>query len=346
MQQAGYRVHHWGQEPAWENFARPDPTPGEVLVEVEACGIGLTVLNCIDGQLADDPSLLPRVPGHELVGRVRALGDGVDPALEGRRIVAYFYLSCGSCAECVAGRDSRCRRLGGWVGVHCDGGYAPWTTLPARNAIPVPEELDPVQATVVPDAVATPVHVCGTRAAVGPDDRVAVIGAGGGVGIHMAQVARLRGARVAGLDVVEEKLATLEELEVQPIHSGDVGSLDPSFWREGPPTVVIDLVGSEATLAWAAQALDMGGRLVLLTTFRDRTTRVDPRAMVFRETAVIASRYASRWEVAQAAALVATGRVSPVIGAIVGPEAVPGVHSQLREGSLLGRGALRWEPPG
>jgi D-arabinose 1-dehydrogenase-like Zn-dependent alcohol dehydrogenase len=338
----GYRVHEWGGDLVWEELAVPEPGPGEVRVDVEACGIGLTVLNCMSGDLSDDPALLPRVPGHELVGRVTEVGEGVDTALEGRRVVAYFYLSCGSCAECVAGRHSRCRQLGGWVGVHRDGGYAPVTVLPARNVVPVPDALDPITATVVPDAVATPVHVCRTRAQIGSDDRVAVIGAGGGIGIHMVQVARLLGARVAGLDIHEDKLAELERLGTTPVRSDDFGALDASLWSDGPPTVVIDLVGSGASLTWGTEALDMGGRLIVLTTFRDRRITIDPRELVFREASVIASRFCSRSEVAHAAELVASGRVVPVIGQTVGAADVPAVHAELRDQRLVGRGALAW----
>lgn len=341
--QHGYRVHEWSGSPRWESFDRPEPGPGEVLVRVEACGIGLTVLNCIAGDLADDPGLLPRVPGHELVGTVTGVGPGVDEAIIGQRVVAYFYLSCGACSHCLSGDDSRCSNLAGWVGVHRDGGYAPWTVLPARNAIPVPRSLDPVSATVVPDAVATPLHVCHTRAQVSPHDRVAVIGAGGGVGIHMVQMARLLGARVAGLDLQADKLAAVEDHGGLPVRADDLDSLDPALWSDGAPTVIIDLVGSAATLAWSVAAVGMGGRLVVLTTFRDRAVSIDPRELVFRELAVVGARYAGRGEVAAAAELVATGRIRPVIGAVVGPDGVADVHEQLRAGTLLGRGALRWD---
>ena len=341
-EQTGYRIASWGGDLQWETFDRPAPGAGEVLVQVEACSIGLTVLNCINGDLANDADLLPRVPGHEFVGRVTAVGPGVGEHLVGRRVVAYFYLSCGTCQPCLAGHDAQCLNFGGWVGVHRDGGYAPWAVLPAYNAIVVPDDLDPLDATVVPDALATPVHVCTTRARVTPQDRVVVIGAGGGVGIHMVQMARLLGARVAGMDLHDDKLALVEEHGALAVHSGDLSAVDPSLWSDGPPTVVVDLVGTAATLAWGAAALGMGGRLVVLTTFRDRTLTVDPRDMVFREIAVIGTRYAGRSEVALAADLVASGRITPVIGEVVGPQDVPGVHDALRSGALLGRGALRW----
>lgn len=337
-----YRVHAWGTNPVLEEVPDPVPGPGEVLIEVEACGVGLTVLNCINGDLADDPDLLPVVPGHELAGRVVEAGPGREPAeLVGRRVVAYFYLVCGTCPACTAGLDPRCSRLAGWVGVHRGGGYGPRAVLPWRNAVPVPEDLDPVSATVVPDAVATPLHIAG-RADIRPGDRVAVVGAGGGVGVHMIQIAGLHGADVVGLDVAEDKLATIESLGARAVASPDFTSLDPGLFDGRPPTVVVDLIGTPASTGWALDGLGMGGRLVALTTFRDRPVPIESRDLVFRELSVVGSRYATRSQVTRAAELVASGAVQPVIGSVTGPAGVLGLHDRLRTGDLVGRGALRW----
>jgi propanol-preferring alcohol dehydrogenase len=338
----GYRVRNWGTDPEWEEMPDPTPGPDEVLVEVEACGVGLTVLNCINGDLSNDPALLPRVPGHELVGRVSAAGPGSGADLVGRRVVAYFYLVCGTCPACRAGTDPRCSRLTGWVGVHRDGGYAPRTVLPAHNAIPIPDEIDPVAATVIPDAVATPVHVAG-RAAIGPDDRVVVLAAGGGVGIHMVQVALARGASVAGLDIVDRKLAEIESLGAVAVRSDDLAAVNAdAIFEDGPPTVVVDLLGIPGSMGWSLGALGMGGRMVALTTFRDRTEVVESRELVFREISVLGSRYANRAEVAEAARLLAAGSIRPIIGATSGPGDVLEIHDMLRSRALTGRGALDW----
>jgi D-arabinose 1-dehydrogenase-like Zn-dependent alcohol dehydrogenase len=336
----GYRLHAWGEEPRWEAIEVPDPGPGEVLVEVEACGIGLTVLNCMNGDLDDSPEVLPLTPGHEVVGRVAATGEGVVSSRVGDRVMAYFYLSCFRCRWCLSGNESRCDRRAGWYGVHRDGGYAPLTIMPAGNAVPLEGDLSASEATVIPDAVATSVHVCRRRLGLGTGDLVAVIGAAGGVGAHMIQVAAACGARVAGLERTDEKLGLVSRLGAIPVDSSDLSAELDEF--DGAADAIVDLVGTRQSLTWSMEHLRAGGRLVVLTTFRGRTFEVDPRALVFHESSIVGSRYASRSELIEASALVSSGRVKAVIGETVGPSEVDAVHGALRAGELLGRGALVW----
>jgi propanol-preferring alcohol dehydrogenase len=257
--------------------------------------------------------------------------------------MAYFYLVCGSCEACVAGEDSLCRNLAGWVGVHRDGGYAPLTVLPVRNVIPLSESVPAAQATAIPDAIATPLHVCKTRARIQRNDRVVVIGAGGGVGIHMVEMAALFGAQVIGLEAHARKFDIVRRMGGMPVLSTSFDGLDVrEVWGGGQPTVVIDLVGSRASLSWGLRALALGGRLVLLTTFRDVEVVVSPRDLVLREVTVLGSRYASKDELRESAELVAAGRIHPVVSHVVSPRDVEDVHRALVEGTLLGRGAIEW----
>ncbi len=343
MQIEGYRIHAWGGELQWESFEIPDPGPGEALVRVEACGIGLTVLNWMRGDLGNDPALLPRVPGHEIVGWVETVGDGVLAPAPGDRVVAYVYLSCGHCQPCRSGQDSMCANLGGYVSIHCDGGYAPYVVLPARNLLPLPTSIPAVQAVAIPDAVVSPLHMVRTRGQVRPGDRVAIIGAGGGLGLHMIQIARLYGAEVAGLEITEAKLAAVEEVGARPVDSTFFDDVNPrALWDGERPSVVIDLVGQPESLAWGFRALAPGGRMVLLTTFRDIDFPVEPREMVVRELSLLGSRYVSKAEVVEAAELVEAGHVRPIVTQVVPPEGVEEVHRALRRGTLIGRGALQW----
>lgn len=342
MQAQGYRIHAWGGPMRWETWEVTPPGSGEALIQVEACGIGLTVLNCIRGDLSSDAPL-PRVPGHEFVGRVQAVGAGVSPHLVGKRVLGYFYLTCGECEACRSGRDSQCANLAGWLGVHRDGGYGSYTTIPAANALPIPETIDPALATAIPDAIATPLHVCKTRLGLTPLDRVVVIGAGGGVGIHMVQMARLFGAAVCGLDINEDKFPAIRDAGGEPALSRDWDAVRlPEAWQGQPATAVINLIGTPDSLNWSISALGMGGSLAVLTTFRDRSFPLSPREMVFRELKIVGSRYASKAEVLEAARLVAEHRITPVISQIVEPDSIEQVHEALRNNTLLGRGAVRW----
>jgi len=337
------RIHSWGGDLVIEDVPEPDLQDGEVLVDVAACGVGLTVLNYMRGDLGNDPNDLPRVPGHELVGRIVKVGPGVEREREGELVAAFFYLFCGRCPRCLAGKEDLCESLAGFVGVQRDGGYVERVSLPARNAIRLPDNMDPVLATVVNDAVATPVHVAGL-ANIGPGQRVAVVAAGGGVGIHMVQVAQLFGAEVAGLDVTNQKLAYLEgELGVIAVESSDFGAVTmPERW-DGKADVVVDLLGRPESLRWALGALAGDGRLVTLTTFRNVNFPITPREMVLSQLSILGSRYCTRAEFDLAARLVAGGQVKPVIGRREGIANVHEIHEDLRTGRLLGRGAVVWQ---
>jgi propanol-preferring alcohol dehydrogenase len=333
-------LHQWGGEVTLEDVPAPTPGPGEVLVKVEACGVGLTVLNYMRGNLGASDRV-PRIPGHEAVGRVVELGAGVDGLRVGDRVMVYFYLSCGACDLCRAAHEPLCRNLQGNVGVARDGGYAEYLALPTFNLLPVPDGIGPVDATAVPDAIATPLHVS-RRAGIGPGDLVMVVGAAGGVGMHMVQMARLFGAEVIAVDLGETKLKATRD--VGAMGTLDFGAPDAAgALRALAPhgvTVAIDLVGSRETLAFSLERLGRQGRLVVLTTFPGVSIEVAPRLMVREEITILGSRYASRWEVAQAARMVAAGRIRPVISEVVPLERVDELHARLRARTLLGRGAI------
>jgi len=334
-------LHAWGDALAYEKVPTPAPGRGEVLVRVEACGVGLTVLNYMNGNMDRRPELLPRIPGHEFVGTVAELGPEVDTLRVGQRVMAYFYLACGHCDYCRLAHEPLCRNLRGNVGVVTNGGYAEYAVLPAFNLLPVPDGLTPVGATAVIDAIATPLHVS-RRAGIGPLDRVLVIGAAGGVGIHMVQMARLFGATVIAVDIGVAKLAATREAGATAAIDFTAPDARETLRAAAPSgvTAAIDLVGKAETLAFALDALDRRGRLVMLTTFPGVTLSVPPRQLVRDEVAVMGSRYASRWEVSEAAALVAAGRIKPVVSEVVRLERVGEVNAKLRAGTLLGRGAV------
>jgi propanol-preferring alcohol dehydrogenase len=122
----------------------PEPAPGEVLVEIAACGVCRTDLHVIDGELPNPK--LPIVPGHEIVGRVAALGRGVTDFLLGGRVgVPWLGATCGVCPYCRDGRENLCDAPL-FTGYTRDGGYATHALADARYCFPLPERLDDAEA--------------------------------------------------------------------------------------------------------------------------------------------------------------------------------------------------------
>ena len=112
---------------------------------------------------------------------------------------------------------------------------------------------------------------------------------------------------------------------------------------DGRADAIIDLVGTRESLTWGLSRLATGGSICMLTTFRGIELPVQPREFVFREMSIVGSRYASRSELLEAAAMVERGEVRPVVGVSSGPREVESIHDLLRAGRLEGRGALVWD---
>lgn len=123
--------------------AVPSPAPGEVLIEVAACGVCRTDVHIVDGEV---PARLPVVPGHEIVGRVAALGERVEGVAIGERIgVPWLGGTCGRCPYCRSGRENLCDRPV-FTGATRDGGYATHVTADARFCFPLPDGIGDVAA--------------------------------------------------------------------------------------------------------------------------------------------------------------------------------------------------------
>jgi len=122
----------------------PRPAQGEILVEIAACGVCRTDLHVVDGELPHPK--LPVVPGHEIVGRIAAIGDGVTGFAVGDRVgVPWLGFTCGVCAYCLAGRENLCDRPL-FTGYTRDGGYATHTIADARYCFPLPQQMDDAEA--------------------------------------------------------------------------------------------------------------------------------------------------------------------------------------------------------
>ncbi len=169
---------------------RPEAASGTLLLEVAACGVCRTDLHVVDGDLTDPK--LPLVLGHEIVGRVAAVGAGVTGWEIGTRAgVPWLGAACGSCRFCTTERENLCDEAR-FTGYHIDGGYAEWAVADARFCFRLPEYLSDVAA--APLLCAGLIGYRALRAA-GSGDRLGLYGFGAAAHI-VAQVARHQGRRV------------------------------------------------------------------------------------------------------------------------------------------------------
>jgi len=169
---------------------RPEPGPGEVLIEIGACGVCRTDLHVVDGELAG--AKLPLIPGHEIVGRVVGLGDGVSGLKVGQRVgVPWLGHTCGRCRYCMAGAENLCD-LPGFTGYTIDGGYAEACVADAAYVFPLPE--GPADAALAPLLCAGLIGYRCLRMA-GDAQVIGIYGFGAAAHI-VAQVARFQRRRV------------------------------------------------------------------------------------------------------------------------------------------------------
>ena len=325
-----------------ETVPDPTPGPGEAVARVHACGAGLTIHHARAGRTRVD---YPRILGHEIAGEIVAVGSGVSEVHVGDAVTAYFYLTCGHCHWCRINRETLCDNLAGHIGRDIDGGYAEYMKAPARSFIKLPPDLDwrnqPAEAAVICDAIATPVKVI-RKARLSYNDTVAVFGAGGGLGLHMLQVARWAGAKkVIGVDVMASKFEACLKAGADycvDATAGQVVEQLREFTQGKGVDVAIDFVGASECGAAALRAMNKGGRLVLLA---GHGKGFNTEALLQRgELEVMGSRYATRQEVIEALELVARGALRAIVNEKVPLAQAEAVHQRLDRGLVTGRAAL------
>ena len=229
----------------------PRPGAGEILLEVKACGVCRTDLHVVDGEL-EHPKL-PLVPGHEIVGRVAALGQGVRSFSVGERVgVPWLGATCGVCRYCRSGQENLCDSPI-FTGYTRDGGYATHATADARFCFPLGEAGD--------DAAITPwmcAGLIGWRSYRMAGDRQNLGLYGFGAAAHiLSQVAKWQGRRVFAFTRNGDKAAQDFARSFGAVWAGDSDAMPPD---ELDAAIIFAPVG--ALVPQALKAVRKGGRVV------------------------------------------------------------------------------------
>ena len=293
----------------------PDPTPGpgQVLVEVWGCG-----LNHLDVWAVQSPPSHrrsePRIPGADIAGVVKSVGESVMAVKPGDRVILHPALPCHSCNFCLTGRDNLCQSKGG-LGGSWDGGLAEYAVVPEWNVIPLPGPISLIDGASLPTVFLTSWHMLVARAKVQPGDTVLVNAAGSGVGIAAIQIARLFGARVLASAGSEPKLEKARDLGAEGLINYSTHLLYEEVMKltnGGGVDIVIDSLAGDL-MEQSVEALAPGGRLVNSGCTLGNWARVNVGRMLMKETSVMGSEVGSKHELLQTVKHVSEGRLRAVV---------------------------------
>jgi propanol-preferring alcohol dehydrogenase len=266
-----YQLTAWQTPPQLREVEIPEPGPGEVLLKVAgagACHSDLHLMEWPEGLMNFD---LPFTLGHENAGWVEALGAGVEGLEVGEAVAVYGPWGCGRCRACRRSAENYCERqkeigaFGGGLGL--DGGMAEYMLVPHPRLLLPLGELDPRDAAPLSDAALTPYHaVKRSLDLLVPGSTAVVIGVGG-LGHMAVQILRaLSPARVIAVDTSDEKLRLAREVGAEEaVMAGEEAAeaINEATAGRGAE-LVIDMVGSDDTLALSAQIVRFESHLTVV----------------------------------------------------------------------------------
>lgn len=298
---------------------RPDPKvkPDEVLVRVKACALNHLDIWVRQGIPAYQIAL-PHISGSDVAGQIERVGSKVKDVKVGQKVFVWPGLNCGTCDECKAGRDNLCPTFGVF-GAKTDGGYAEFVAVPARNVIAIPGSLTFEQAAAFPVVTVTAWHMVVTLAGLRAGETALIMGAGSGVGGMAIQIAKHLGATVfttVGSKEKVKKALVIGADEVINHSAEDVTKRISELTGGRGVDVVIEHIGPEV---WdqCVKSLAKGGRLITCGATTGGEAKIDLRALFSRNLTIRGSYMGTKAELLEAAKLVGTGKLKPVIDQVL-----------------------------
>ncbi len=312
------RFHRHGGPEVLQHEEAPDPVPNadEALVRVKACALNHLDIWARNG-LPNVVIPMPHISGSDIAGVVEWVPEEEQRFAKGDEVIVNPGVGCGSCDRCLSGKDDQCKDYT-IVGYGIDGGYAELVKVRRDHLVRKPAQMSFEEAASFPLVFETAYHMLVTKARVGPDDTVLVLGANSGVGSASIQVAKLLGARViatAGDPGKIERARGLGADQVVNHYKDDVLSEVRRITEKRGVDVVVEHVG-KATWSGSVKALAKGGRLVTCgaTTGADVTT--DLRYVYNKELTIYGSFMAGAGELLEVVRLFEQGRLKTVVDSV------------------------------
>jgi alcohol dehydrogenase, propanol-preferring len=331
-------LHQFKKPLAIEEVTRPTVGPGEVLIEVEACGVCHSDLHVADGDWKQFAGIVkkPLILGHEIVGRVVEKGAAVQDLQVGDLVgVPWVHWTCGDCEFCRGGDENLCIKQA-ITGVTVDGGYAEFAKAPASHAMRIPPNLSPKEVAPLFCAGVT-VYRALKHAKILAGQRLAVFGVGG-LGHIAIQIGRSFGAEVTAIDISDEKLAQAKSLGTS--HTLNAASSDAVKELRGKGGIHVAIVTSAAKAAYdmAFYGLRPTGTLLVVGLPADDIC-FPPIMMSAKEVRIQATAVGTRDDLREVLAMAAAGKVRCQVASRPLAQ-VNEVLEDLRHGRISGRVVL------
>ena len=300
----------------------PEPVGPEVLLEVSHCGVCHSDLHFWEGEynlgygkkirLAERGVVLPRAPGHEVVGTVVALGTDAAGVKLGDRRIVFPWIGCGRCNRCISGEDNLCAKQAS-IGVVRHGGFSSHVLVPHWRYLVDPADLDPAAAATYACSGITVLSAIRKLGSMDPDSAVVLIG-GGGLGHSAIAMLRALGHRhIVVVDVDEQKRAAVLEAGATAFVDGKTGDLAAEIMKcvGGPAFYAIDFVNNTKTANAAFNSLGKGGKLVLIGLAGGELD-IPLASMVFLPRSVIGSSTGTLQDLKDVVELAKRGKLKPI----------------------------------
>ena len=288
------RLVEIGKPLQMQNVPVPTVSGKDVLVRIKAAGICHSDVHYRAGTSSVGP--LPQTLGHEIAGVVEETGPGVTNVTVGDRVCLHYLVTCGNCYYCRTDHEQFCVR-GKMLGKHCDGGYAEYIAVPARNTVPLPDKVSFEHGAILMCSSATSFHAL-RKARLRPGETVAVFGAGG-LGMSAVQLARAFGAlEVYAVDINDARLKLAETFGAVPVNASQSDPVAEirRLTRGRGVDVTLEVIGLTQTMEQAVQSLAVLGRAVMVG-IAARPFEIDSyRELLGKEAEVIGSSDHLLWE--------------------------------------------------
>ena len=322
----------------------PEMRPTDVLIRVESCGVCFHDVVTRNGVLRRGIKM-PVIPGHEVSGVIEKIGPHVFGFKPGDRVTTTQRRHiCGHCTYCRSSRETSCndREFLGDIGLN--GGYAEFVAVQQDGVCHIPQGVSFNQAAITSCAIGTELNAVRDVGKVKMGEKVLVTGAGGGLGVHGIQLARLAGAYVIAVTSSTEKQKIILENgahEVLLVERGEdfSGAVKEATGGNGVD-VVIDNLG-RPTFEATRRSLAMGARWIFVGQVTGDFVKLNPAQLFMRDISILSAKSTSKRQLQDALDLVARGDIKPVITGEMSIENAAQAHSDVEAGRSTGRIILK-----